>query len=84
MCVSPYPHVRQHTTNPCLYWIGPYQDQALQFDLAAAQGETCTTQTLSPWSSQNMQIMSTRMKSGKRPRSRELRVDLWAYLIFIF
>mmetsp|Transcript_3104 Transcript_3104/g.8988 ORF Transcript_3104/g.8988 Transcript_3104/m.8988 type:complete len:620 (+) Transcript_3104:733-2592(+) len=38
MCVSPYPHVRQHTTNPCLYWIGPYQDQALQFDLAAAQG----------------------------------------------
>lgn len=56
MCVSPYPHVRQHTTNPCLYWIGPYQDQALQFDLAAAQGETCTTKTLGPWSSQNMQI----------------------------
>lgn len=38
MCVSPYPHVRQPTTNPCLYWIGSYAEGDQQFDLAAAQG----------------------------------------------
>ena len=40
MCVSPYPHVRQPTTNPCLYWIGSYAEGDQQFDLTAAQGES--------------------------------------------
>lgn len=36
MCVSPYPHVRQATTNPCLYWIGKFTD--LKFDLKRSHG----------------------------------------------
>ena len=37
LCVSPYPHhVEGRPTNPCLYWLGPYQ--AAKFDLEAAAG----------------------------------------------
>ncbi|KAK9807040.1 hypothetical protein WJX72_011542 [[Myrmecia] bisecta] len=37
LCVSPYPHHRtDRPTNPCLYWLGQYRNEA--FDLEAAQG----------------------------------------------
>lgn len=36
MCVSPYPHVRQATTNRCLYWIGTFAN--LKFDIQNSHG----------------------------------------------
>ena len=33
MCVSPYPHhLKDHLTNPCLYWLGHVQQQLFMIE----------------------------------------------------
>jgi hypothetical protein len=45
MCVSPYPHVRQATTNRCLYWIGTFAN--LKFDIQNSHGTHAISLALS-------------------------------------
>ena len=36
LCVSPYPHHRKdRPTNPCIYWLGSFEDNDFKIDSAA-------------------------------------------------
>lgn len=42
LCVSPYPHhCTDRPTNPCLYWIGSFQENTFQMDRASGQSLRC-------------------------------------------
>lgn len=38
LCVSPYPHhVKDRPTNPCLYWLGPFQNDTFSLEHAGGR-----------------------------------------------
>ena len=44
LCVSPYPHhCTDRPTNPCLYWLGSFQDERFQLGSAAGELSSCVS-----------------------------------------